>query len=256
MHGGGLATWQTLDRELKNWHENGQAATLWWRDDDAVDVTPQLDRLLNLSGRHHIAVVVAAIPEGATGDLRRRLDDEPLCAVIQHGFRHANHAPPGEKKAEFGPHRDKGDMVGEITQGSQQMRRFGNFLPALAAPWNRFDDALCPHLPGLGLTALSTFGPRRGSEPAPGLRRVNTHVDPVSWHGGRCFAGTETVLDQFVGHLSARRAGTVDTEEPTGLLTHHLVSDDAGWDFLDTLFRVTKDHPGAKWLDGREALRQ
>ncbi|MCG8509449.1 MAG: polysaccharide deacetylase family protein [Rhodospirillales bacterium] len=251
-----MASWQNLDRELKNWHQNGRAATLWWRDDDAVDATPQLDALLNLSGRHHIPVVVAAIPFGATDDLRRRLRDETLCAVIQHGFRHANHAPPGEKKAEFGPHRDKGEMIGEIIRGSEQMKGFGNFWPALAAPWNRFDQNLCARLPEAGLRALSTFGPRKTAEPAPGLRQVNTHVDPVSWRGGRVFAGTEAVLDQLIGHLSARRLGRVDRNEPTGILTHHLVCDEAGWDFLDSLFQRLRDHPGAAFLGAEEALRQ
>jgi hypothetical protein len=251
-----LATWQTLDRELNNWHQSGRTAALWWRDDDAVDSTPQLDRLLELSNRHHIPVVVAAIPAGATDGLRRVLSNEKLCAVIQHGFRHDNHAPPGEKKSEFGPHRNRSDMIGELSQGNRQMKGFGNFWPALAAPWNRFDQSLCPHLAEAGIRALSTFGPRKAAEPASGLRQVNTHVDPVAWHKGRCFAGTEAVLDQLVGHLSARRQGEADGDEPTGLLTHHLVCDEAGWDFLDTLFGHVNGHPGAAWLGAEEALRQ
>jgi hypothetical protein len=41
--------WATLQRELDRWAESGKTATFWWRDDDAVEETPQLQTLDALS---------------------------------------------------------------------------------------------------------------------------------------------------------------------------------------------------------------
>ena len=44
-----MATWDDLAEELDSWHGSGRCAAFWWRDDDAVRVTPALERLLALS---------------------------------------------------------------------------------------------------------------------------------------------------------------------------------------------------------------
>mgnify|MGYP003341179144 CR=1 FL=1 len=36
-----------LAAELSRWRDSGRAPVLWWRDDDAADVGPALDRLLD-----------------------------------------------------------------------------------------------------------------------------------------------------------------------------------------------------------------
>src|SRR5690606_39595463 len=40
--------WTALEAELDLWAEAGRVASFWWRDDDATDVTPPLERLLRL----------------------------------------------------------------------------------------------------------------------------------------------------------------------------------------------------------------
>jgi hypothetical protein len=44
----------------------------------------------------------------------------------------------------------------------------------------------------------------------------------------------------------------VCADEPTGILTHHLVQDEATDAFLDRLIAVSVAHPAALWLDARE----
>ena len=44
----------------------------------------------------------------------------------------------------------------------------------------------------------------------------------------------------------------LDRDEPTGLLTHHLIQDKATDDFLYRLLRLTRGHPAARWLDAAE----
>jgi len=121
-------------------------------------------------------------------------------------------------------------------------------LPVFVPPWNRLDDAWLPDLAACGFTGLSRFGPRAGT--GTGLRQANTHVDPVDWRGGKGFVGTGAALGVLTGHLRGRRTGTCDEDEPTGLLTHHLVQDTATWEFIAALFARTAGHGHVTWLPG------
>jgi hypothetical protein len=243
--------WVALDRELDAWHAAGRVATLWWRDDDAAAPSAALDRLLALGvGRAPIALAVVPEPTGV--DLARRLATAPLARVLQHGWGHRNHRPPGERSAEYAADRRLDVMTAELARGRDHLRDlFGaRYLPVLVPPWNRIDAAVVAALPGLGIRALSVFGPRK---PGP-IATVNTHADPIAWRAGRGFVGDAKALSDIVDHLAARRAGRVDAGEPTGLLTHHRVHDDALWRFLDALLARTAAHPAARWLDPRDVF--
>jgi len=121
-------------------------------------------------------------------------------------------------------------------------------LPVLTPPWNRAGDAVLAGLRGLGFTGLTRYLPRRTAQ-IHGLKQVNTHVDVINWKGGRGFVGESEALTLFMGHLAARRAGKADADEPTGLLTHHLVHDPATWRFLEKLRDFLKKQPAARLLD-------
>jgi hypothetical protein len=77
---------------------------------------------------------------------------------------------------------------------------------------------------------------------------VNTHLDVIDWRGSRGFIGEDTALRIAVEHLAARRAGRVDREEPTGLLTHHLAHDEATWSFLAQFLERSRAHAAVRWL--------
>ncbi|HEX3500811.1 MAG TPA: hypothetical protein VHT04_15955 [Stellaceae bacterium] len=245
--------WSDLEGELDLWRAAGRRATLWWRDDDAVRPTPALDRLLALAAG--LPLALAVIPDQATGALAERVANHPELHVLQHGWRHANHAPPDEKRAELGPHRPALAMLDELAAGRQRLALlFGSRARAvLTPPWNRMSEALVPLLRGAGFGGLSMAGARRAAEPSPGLRQVNTHADLVAWRSGN-FLGTAPALGLITAHLAARRTGTADADEPTGLLTHHLVMDDAGAAFIAQLVDVTRRHKAARWLDAAEAF--
>ncbi|NIR32323.1 MAG: hypothetical protein GWN84_24085 [Gammaproteobacteria bacterium] len=121
----------------------------------------------------------------------------------------------------------------------------------LVPPWNRVDDALIAALPGLGFTGLSLLGPR-DAPASPGLARVNVHVDIVAWETHRGFAGTGQALERVVHHLAKRRAGLFDSEEPTGLMTHHLEHDAACWELVAAFVGRTPLHPAVRWLSVAE----
>jgi len=95
-----VVSWRALRAELAAWRAEGRSATFWWRDDDAVAVTAPLERLLRLGERTKAPPALAAPAARAEASLR-----EPGVPVLQKGFGHCKHAPRGERKAEYGPHR-------------------------------------------------------------------------------------------------------------------------------------------------------
>lgn len=236
--------------ELDRWRDAGRTAALWWRDDDAVEPTPALDRLLGLADSYRAPLLLAAIPDGATPALAGRLAGEGLLSVAQHGLAHRNHAPAGEKAAEFGAHRDEEAMLRELGEGRERMRAiFGDAaLPALVPPWNRIAPGLAARLAEEGFTALSTFaGPLRREN---GVAILDTHVDPIDWRGTRGCRDHAVLAGDLVAALEGSRR---ENSGPVGLLTHHLVHDEAVWDFVAAVLEATSGHPAARWLPFGEA---
>ncbi len=255
-----MTPWDDLDEELSRWADAGREATMWWRDDDAVTVTPALERLLALRRTYDLGLALAVIPADLDPALPARLLDEPgSVAVLQHGYAHQNHAFAGEKNVELGPHRPAMMVIGELGTGLLSLtQNFGDrFLPVLAPPWNRISPALVPMLPEIGFRALTTYGVRRRVEPVRGLLQVNTHVGPIEWRPKRGFPGEERVLAALVRELGARRSSPLASaaaDEPTGMLTHHLVHDDDIWTFLDRLWNRLRAHPAVRIVPPAEVF--
>ena len=231
-----MSGWDALDAELNRW--TAVPATFWWRDDDAQQPTAALSALLELSHSRSVPLGLAVVPSKSADALAAALASSAMVQVLQHGYAHANHAPPEEKKAEYGDHRPAEVMSGEIADGAARLAgQFGDrFLPLLVPPWNRISVKLLPSLPPAGIQGLSTFAPRESGVPAAGLKQVNTHVDLIDWKCGRSFKGTARIVREMAAHLAARRMSRVDAGEPTGILSHHLVHDEACWTFLRRLF--------------------
>jgi hypothetical protein len=263
MKGSGMTGWDDLARELDNWGSPsaapgkgaaGRRATLWWRDDDAAGRAPGLDRLMALRCQYGLPLTLAVIPARAEAGLVAAIERDAAITPVQHGFAHRNHAADGSKNGEFGPARPVAANGADLTAGARRMSDlFGaRAIPVLVPPWNRIDPSLIAYLPGLGFRGLSTFGPRAAAEPVAGLRQANTHADIVDWRGRRGFIGQAKALRSVIEHLEARRDGAADPDEPTGLLTHHLVHDEGCWSFLGRLFEATAAHPAVRWLAAGE----
>jgi hypothetical protein len=222
-------------------------AVFWWRDDDAVIPTPALDRLLALSASHAAPCLVAVIPKPTGPDLAAHLAGRPRITVAPHGWQHSNHAPPGTKKAELGPHRPAKLVLEELSLGLAKLQTLypDQLAPILVPPWNRIDPDLIGALPGAGFQALSVYGPER---PAA-LPSLNTHVDLMDWHGTGGGRPTASLVSDIVAAL--------DLGLPAiGILSHHLVHDAQAWDFLDQLLALIAGHPGARWASAPDLLAQ
>ncbi len=231
--------WAALAAELGEWRAARRTPELWWRDDDAASLTPQLERLLALSRSSGVPVAIAAIPLACDAAMLDR-----TTSVLMHGCDHRNRAAAGEKKTEFPAAESDDAALGRLAQARLRLAGLAGsrFLPVLAPPWNRIRESLLARLPEAGLEAVSRYGARRSA----GLREVNTHVDLIAWRSDRQFIGEEAALGLLVGQLGQRRNATLDAAEPTGILTHHALHDAQALRFLARLFDETRA-AGAAW---------
>jgi len=228
-----------LEAELDRWAAGRRVPTVWWRDDDAASASPALERLLALSRRHDLPLALAVVPASLEPGATRLINEVSQASVLQHGYRHLNHAQAGEKKSELPPSRGAQAMLDDLRTGARIISEaFGaRAQPTLVPPWNRIAPSLIPLLPSIGVSGLSRYLARDAALAAPGVLQVNCHVDLIDWRGGRGFIGEGAALGLLVQHLAARRSRGADDDEPTGILSHHAVHDEACWDFLDALFR-------------------
>jgi hypothetical protein len=239
--------WTPLEDEFQQWSDAGMVLPFWWRDDDAVKRTSQIDQLEELALRVGCEVHLAVIPNGVQDDLVGFVKKNQCFTVLTHGFSHQNHAEQGQKKCEFPQGRVS--VPAELRAGWQGLLdRFGDrFAPVFVPPWNRFADEHKGWLQDIGYKGFSTFTARRQKWAVTGVLQVNTHVDPVDWHGSRSLLASEQIINHTVACLKDRRNGVSDNAEPFGFLTHHLVHDAAIWAFCEAFLERFLAGPTRIW---------
>jgi hypothetical protein len=244
------AVLRPLEDALARWNAEGHRVDFWLRDDDAVEPTPALDRLIAMTGSYGVPLTLAVIPAHAKDSLARQVDGSRHVTPVVHGWSHQNHAPADQKKQELGPHRPIADVLDELAEARRRMAGlFGSRMQAvLVPPWNRVDPNLFPHLEGLGFRALSVFG---APKPAP-IRMINSTVDIMDWQGTRGCRDHGVLVREIVTELDA--AFVQPNHVPIGILTHHLVHDESAWAFLESLFEVTTRDDTSGWRSIAELL--
>lgn len=249
--------WNLLTDELDMWQNAGRTATFWWRDDDAIQYTEQLEQLDQLSRTHSVPLSIAAIPARLQPSLIDFVKTRQNITVLQHGYAHQSHAAKGVKKIEIGGQREAGDIEAELRDGYHILSEaFGDqFLPVLVPPWNRIDVHAYALLTRVGFTGLSSMWARKEAFPVAGLHQVNCHLDPVNWRQDRGIIDEHLAIGQLHLHLFGRRTGFLDADEPTGILSHHLDQTAEVWNFCDHLFKLLTEHPAASWLEAKTIWR-
>ena len=215
----------------------------WLRDDDAVAVTPALERLDALRAAAGAPLLLAAIPAGATPALGGWVAERAGVTACQHGVAHRNHAGAGARACELGGERDDAAVLAELLAGRAAMDAAfgpGGWHPLLVPPWNRIRPSLVGHLPAAGYATLSTFA--GAALPAvPNLERLDPGLDIIDWRGGR--------KGRDAPDLARRLAGLVPGVGVTGvgILTHHLAHDAAAWNGLEAMLALLSAHPAARF---------
>lgn len=246
--------WPMLQQELDLWAEAGLKASFWWRDDDAISATAELDTLDKLSQAFEIPVSIAVIPARLDNNLPIFLRGRNHFTVLQHGYSHTSYAAKGVKKIELGGERSLDSIAAELTIGFKVLTHAfpDHFISTIVPPWNRIESKTYEILKEIGLTGISTVRARKASDAEPGILQVNTHLDPISWRHGRGFIGSKIAVALLHQHLYLRRTTNRCSEEPTGLLTHHLDQNDQVWNFCSCLFKRLNQHPAVHWVSARQ----
>ena len=224
----------------------GETVRFWWRDDDATRSGPRLQRLLQATRGSPLALAV--IPKLASQSLAEAVAAEPRISVFQHGWAHVNHAPRGRGLGawELDAYRQPSEVLAQTAEGQSKLERlFGqSFTPVMVPPWNRIHDPLLPGLADQGFIGLSAMGIERACIPTPGLKRIDCRFDVLRWKRGAGFAG----WSKAAGCLEKALA---EGDGIVGINTHHAVTDEEGWRFIDRLNRFVQEHPGATWAQPR-----
>ncbi len=231
--------WEALIQELELWQRRGRQARFWWRDDDAVDDTQALGRLLALNETCRLPLAIAVVPAEVTERLAEAFKPARTLRVLQHGWSHANHAAPGRPRAELAEGRDGGKVASELRQGMMRLRDlFGlRYMSVMVPPFNAMAPSLASAVTAAGFSYVSVEGDFAGM-PLPSR---NVHVDPIDWHLHRA-KDPAAIVRQAVGALRLRRFGLLPADAPIGIVTHHLQHDEAIWQSTGDLLNHLAGH--------------
>lgn len=221
-----------LRLELARWRQAGRRPLFWWRDDDAQADTPFLRRLLSLSRHHAAPLTLAVIPPADVAGLATLLATAPLTTIAQHGITHRDIAGPGEPRSEVPRVIGLDMLAGEIGRAAAALDGLPNRLPVFVPAWNRLTPALAAAVARAGFAGLSGHE-RHQPECAP-LSRIDVHLDLLRWGAAPRFRGSLRFTLRLLRLLRERRHER-RWDAPIGLLTHHLMHDEAAWLFLDQL---------------------
>jgi peptidoglycan/xylan/chitin deacetylase (PgdA/CDA1 family) len=229
-----------VEDELASWDAARIAPRFWLRDDDAVEPTPALERLIAFARRRNVPVLLAVVPARATRALAERLAEEPLVVPCQHGIAHHNNAAQGTPSLELGGIRPTEDILADLASGrARLLDLFGDRLSGiLVPPWNRMSPEIAARLDEAGFTGLSTWSwQRKGTR----LPELNTQIDVMDWTGGHRGRDLAWVAGELLRRLVQARA---KGGAPLGILTHHLVHDERAWATLDELVAWLRNERG------------
>lgn len=248
--------WDRVREELDVWAKAGRKAAFWWRDDDAQDVSRELDAMLRVATSFDTTIGLSVIPAKLKLRLAKHLGRTSAAQVLVHGFRHENFAPAGEAKREFSSARPLAEMTEDLAKGASILREAfgGRVLPVLVPPWNRIAPGVVAELPRLGYRGLSTWKPRLAAHPVAGLTQVNTHLDVIDWRRGRVIKDERLIAGLLLRKLRWRRAYRARAAEPLGLLTHHAYWSAEKERIIVRLLETTRNHPAAVWLSPQAAF--
>jgi hypothetical protein len=212
----------------------------WWRDDDAIERTPPLDRLLHLRRRFDVPLALSVIPALAQRSLRSAVEDERGVMVLQHGWDHRNHNNAG-RESEFPSGRDPREVRRQLDAGWTRLHEmFGPLaLPVLVPPYNRISGDLIPYA-AEKFRYLSVHA----DLPAVGMPSRNTHLDIVDWHTTKAVRNERLIASLLVA-LRLRRFGVVPRTWPIGILSHHLAFTEPMWSSVSDVLAHLGSHPTA-----------
>ena len=227
--------------------------SLFFRADDIGAGGRAFQALCRLFRYHHIPLALAVVPAWLTGTRADQLFaaaplKEPLWGWHQHGWRHINSQPAGEK-SEFGEQRPAEKQWHDICLGLKKMTQiFGERLvPVFTPPWNRLPLATLKILQELDFKAVSMTRPFPSSlRPGIGLRNLRIQLDLHTRKAKDGRADFLMLLDEL-SHV-------VTKKEPVGIMLHHQRMTLFAFEFLNELLHLFKHKVRARFSSFADLL--
>lgn len=244
-----------LASELEQCRTEGIAIAVWWRNDDVTRLNNPLERLLVIAEDVDATIDLAVIPALVGPALARQLAPTKSYDVMQHGFRHLNHSGEGILKNEFGPGRDVHGRLADLQEGHSILGDLfeDKFIPILAPPWNRIDDALIEWLPSIGLNCLSRYAEHVRPLDGPTPVNLDVQIDLYDWGRGRSLNLCE-MTDLMVQRIRANRSKSDKHDLTIGLLTHHELHNPEFASGLSEFLQLLLKFPGVSLSSARRIL--
>jgi hypothetical protein len=256
--------WKEVLQELDRWYDLGLKATFWIRDDDACEITEQLNRLQTIARRHHTSIALAVIPGKLHANLSHYLKEHadafyPMC----HGWKHINYGARN-KPGEFGRDRPNALLIADATSAFAVFcEYFKTSNVIFVPPFNCISPSLVKALPGIGFSGISVgpgmlerkllsldsrlrWSPVVRIPASSGIRRLNVHVDLIDWRAATAREG-KLIARDIARQLRFRRRGFVAAGNPIGLLTHHLAHNDKIWQTCDDVLDMLQSHKAVEF---------
>ncbi len=235
-----MSLFAAIEAEFDEWFRRGLAPCFWLRDDDAMQPSRALDRLIEMVRRYDVPLLLAVIPVDATAALAEQIVDEPRVTPCVHGYAHRRHTPDGTPPLELGGDRPADEILLELARGRERLTGlFGDRLSRiLVPPWNRLSNEVASRLHEVGFTALST---NSWHDDGSTLPQLNTQIDIIDWGRDRQGHTIEWAAGELLRRLrQARERGGF----PLGILSHHLIHDAQAWDTLKWLLHYLRTERG------------
>ncbi len=258
-----------LEHELAKWKGQGLKARFWLRDDDAIRVTPALNRLADVADKFKKRIGLAVIPAKLEQSLIDALRNDqhhffPMC----HGLHHANYGTVFAPD-EFGPARSIDALRRDAAEALKIfMSAFPSTAPYFVPPYcmisKTFEQELAQigfaglsNVPSTVARKLSSLNARTGLLPLNLLPTVSTlvtagssdlsvHIDLIDWK--RKSAHSRVNIEaKVLGELRMRRKHYISPDTPIGILAHHLVHDNQIWLALEDLLAFLDSHEAAEF---------
>jgi hypothetical protein len=222
-------------REIEIWRKQRLRPLAFFRDDDAVAVTPRLRRLVGVCERHEVSIILSTIPAYADSSLGAFVRASPLLVGAVHGYSHANFSSDPARKSEFCGDRNLQLMLQELELALFRCEEiFEESLSYLfVAPWHQIDSNLLDHLIKTGYSGVSRFGWNDHFS-----REVNVHVDFIDWGSGHRFQTWDELLQDITWNL---RMARLRSKYYFGLVTHHDVFDNSQFHLFEEIVRFLKN---------------
>lgn len=210
----------SLTRYLEEMRARRHRFRIWWRDDDAWDDCAELRRLLDARGAGLIAVAV--VPGLLKEALVRLLLETDGVSVLQHGWKHVNHAPMAGRPSELPETRPVAESRMELQRGFQllQAKLGPRFQPVLVPPWSSCASWLRDARVELGYAAISLHAPLFPLLSNGFDAELNVEIDTAAWSGSGAFIGPLEMATRMVRAMRIRVDWNA-TDLPIGVVTHH-----------------------------------